>query len=213
MLRVFAGEDRLGAERAIRRILGEDYEVFEGEKLSENDLPSIFQGMTLFGGGAGEVRRILLKDLSENAAVWAKMLDYANTDHEVIIWETKIDKRSAGYKRLKELGVRVEEFALAKKPEANLVFGILDTAMRDGPAAVKMVEKIELEQEPFMFFGLMVTQAIKKFEQRAGEKEKRVLRMLAELDMQMKGEGASSEVEPWGLVKGFLLRVGEGFSK
>ncbi len=208
MIRIFTGDDRLGAERAIKRTLGENYEVFEGEKLSENDLPSIFQGMTLFGGGVGEVRRILLKDLSENAVVWAKVLDYVNTEHEVIIWETKIDKRSAGYKRLKELGIRVEEFALAKKPEANLVFGILDTAMRDGPAAVKMVERIELEQDPFMFFGLMVTQAIKKFEQRAGEKEKRILKMLAELDMQMKGEGASSEVEPWTLVKGFLLRVG-----
>lgn len=207
MVKVFVGDDRVRAAKAVESELGGDYEVFEGESLTLTDLPSIFQGTSLF---SGEKRRILLKDLGENGAVWEKIVDYLETEHEVIIWETKIDKRSAGYKRLKEAEVEIREFNLAQKPEMRQVFGIFDTALRgDGEAAVRMVEKIELEQDPYMFLGLMVTQALKKFEAKQGSKERRVVKMLAELDMQMKGE-ANVYLEPWTLVKMFLLEVGNG---
>lgn len=227
MLRVFYGENRLEAEREVRRLLGEGYEVFEGESLTVGDLPSIFQGMSLFGGafgrviesssdgdgssgeavgGFGGVRRILLKNLGENPEVWAKLADYRGTEHEVVVWEGKIDKRSTGYKQLKDAGVEMREFPALKKPEAGLVFGILDTAMRDGTRAVRDLEKIEADQDPFMFFGLLVTQVLKKYEYSVGgARERRILKELAKVDLQMKSTG----VEPWMLVKSFLLRVGE----
>ncbi len=200
MLRVFVGEDRLAAEMALKRVIGGNYEVFEGENLVVNDLPSIFQGTSLFETGK---RRILLKNLSENPALWEKVADYADTEHEVVVWELKLDKRSLGYKNLKSSGVEIQEFALKAKPEAKMVFGVLDTALRDGKRAVAQVEQIELEQDPFMFFGLMVTQALKKFEQKGGAKEKRLLKELAKLDMEMKTTG----LDPWMLIKAFLLRV------
>lgn len=200
MLRVFVGEDRLAAEMALKRVIGGNYEVFEGENLVVNDLPSIFQGTSLFETGK---RRILLKNLSENPALWEKVADYADTEHEVVVWELKLDKRSLGYKNLKSSGVEIQEFALKAKPEAKMVFGVLDTALRDGKRAVAQVEQIELEQDPFMFFGLLVTQALKKFEQKGGAKEKRLLKELAKLDMEMKTTG----LDPWMLIKAFLLRV------
>lgn len=200
MLRVYSGEDRVATEKAIQSLLGGKYEVFEGENLTETDLPSIFRGATLFDT---EKRRILLKDLGENLAAFEKVVDYVDTEHEVVIWETKLDKRSAGYKRLKEAGVELRDFPLKKPPEAGLVFNILNTALRNGPEAVKMCEKIELTQDPYMFFGLMVTQGLKKFEERQGVREKRVLKELAKLDMQMK----TTAMEPWMLVKAFLLGV------
>jgi len=200
MLRVFVGEDRVSAETALKRLIGGNYEVFEGENLSAGDLPSIFQGTSLFETGK---RRILLKNLSENLAVWEKIAEYAGTEHEVVVWELKIDKRSAGYKNLKAAGVEIQEFALKARPEAKMVFGVLDTALRDGRRAVAQVEQIELEQDPYMFFGLLVTQALKKFEQRGGVREKRLLKELAKLDMEMKTTG----LEPWMLIKAFLLRV------
>lgn len=200
MLRVFVGEDRLAAEMALKRVIGGNYEVFEGENLVVNDLPSIFQGTSLFETGK---RRILLKNLSEDPALWEKVADYADTEHEVVVWELKLDKRSLGYKNLKSSGVEIQEFALKAKPEAKMVFGVLDTALRDGKRAVAQVEQIELEQDPFMFFGLMVTQALKKFEQKGGAKEKRLLKELAKLDMEMKTTG----LDPWMLIKAFLLRV------
>ncbi len=200
MLRVFVGEDRLAAETALKRLIGGNYEVFEGETLTVGDLPSIFQGTSLFETGK---RKILLKNLSENAAVWEKIAEYAETEHEVIVWELKADKRSVGYKNLKTAGVEIQEFALKAKPEVKMVFGVLDTALRDGKRAVAQVEQIELEQDPYMFFGLLVTQALKKFEQRGGIREKRLLKELARLDIEMKTTG----LEPWMLIKAFLLSV------
>lgn len=200
MLRVFVGEDRVSAEMALKRLIGGNYEVFEGENLSVGDLPSIFRGTSLFETGK---RRILLKNLSENAAVWEKIAEYAGTEHEVVVWELKIDKRSVGYKNLKTAGVEIQEFALKAKPEAKMVFGVLDMALRDGRRAVAQVEQIELEQDPYMFFGLLVTQTLKKFEQRGGVREKRLLKELAKLDMEMKTTG----LEPWMLIKAFLLRA------
>lgn len=203
MLKVYYGGNRLEAEKAIKRALGEGYEVYEGESLRVEDLPSIFQGTSLFEAGE---RRILLKDLGENPVVWEKIVDYAETEHNVIVWEMKLDKRSAGYKRLKEAGVELVEYPERKKPEMNLVFNILDTALVDGEKAVAMVEKIELEQDPYMFFGLMVTQALKKFEMTGGgRKERRLVKELAKTDLLMKGSG----MEAWVLIKSLLLRVGD----
>lgn len=204
MLKVFYGENRLEAEKAIKKQLGEGYEVYEGEDLTVGDLPSVFRGATLFGKDTG--RRILLKNLSENGAVWEKLPEYRETEHDVVVWEGKIDKRSAGYKRLKEAEVEIIEFPALKKPEMNMVFGVLETAMRDGKKAVKMVEKIELDQDPYMFLGLLVSQALKKFEHSRGAVRDRViLKELAKLDLQMK----TATMEPWMLIKGFLLRVGK----
>ena len=200
MLKVFVGEDRISAETALKRALGADYEVFEGENLAVTDLPSIFQGTSLFGSGE---RKILLKNLSENSVVWEKVADYAKTPHQVIIWEVKLDKRSAGYKNLKTAGVEIQEFALKSAPEAKLVFGILDLALRDGTKAIAQVEQLEATQDPYQFFGLMASQALKKFSARPGVRERALLGALAKLDLEMK----TSALEPWMLVKAFLLQV------
>lgn len=202
MLSVFWGENRLETEKAVKRALGTDYEVFEGENLTVADLPSIFQGTSLFGT---EKRQILLKELGENKEVWEKIPDYLQTDHDMVIWESKIDKRSVVYKAMVAAGVEMREFPARANPDAKMVFNILDMALRNGPQAVKMVEKIELEQDPYMFFGLLVTQGIKKLEYRAGTREKRLLKELSRLDMQMK----TTSVEPWLLLKSFLLRISQ----
>lgn len=200
MLRVFAGENRGAAEVEIRRVLGEDYEVFEGETLMVGDLPSIFRGTTLF---AVDKRQILLKNVSENTAVWEKLAEYKDTEDEAIAWELKLDKRLTGYKVMKDAGVEIKEFPLLQAPESRAVFGILDLALRDGALAVKEVEKIEVSQDPYMFFGLLVTQTLKKYEVSGGAmRERNLVKLLAETDMQMKGSG----MEPWDLIKSLLLR-------
>lgn len=201
MLAIYYGENRVDAERALRRSLGENYEVLDGETLELADLPSIFQGVSLF---ETEKRQILIKDVSTNTAVWEKLADYAETEHDVICWELKLDKRSAGYRKMQSLGVTMQEFLAQKPPEAKLVFNILDTALRDGEKALKMVEQIELQQDPYMFFGLLVTQLLKKYETTGGgARERRRVKELAKLDLQMK----STTFEPWQLIKVFLLRV------
>lgn len=205
MIKIVTGDDRVATQKLIKRELGPNYELFEGDKLVKTDLLDIFRGTSLFGT---EERRILLKDLSENAEVWGEIEQYLDTEHKVIIWETKLDKRSVVYKKLKAEGVEIQEFTSQKAPDIGAVFGIFDAAMRDGARAVKMAKEIELINDPYMFFGLMVTQVLKKYQASTGANRARwtrILRALSELDIQMK----TSTVEPWLLVEGFLFRVGK----
>jgi len=204
-IKIFTGDDRVRAQAEILRVLGKGYEVFEGESLTSADLPGIFLGTTLFSAGA---RKILVKDLGENREVFAELAEkigeYVKTDAEVVIWESKLDKRLAATKALVKAGVEVREFKAAEPVNMKAVFDIYNIALKDGAKAVRELEKIESKQDPYMFFGLMVSQALKKLEWGPnGAKEKRVLKELARVDIQMKSTG----VDPWILVKAFLLRA------
>lgn len=198
-MKIIFGDDRAKAERDIKRILGEDYEVFEGENLSVSDLPSLFFGTSLFG----ETRKILIKDLGENKECFEKLGEYVGSSHKVLVWETKLDKRTALYKKLKSSGVEFSEYKRPEETGGKEVFDIFETAFSNGGRAIRMIERVENVQDPYMYFGLLVTQAIKKYQFRQGAKEKRVLKELSKLDVLMK----TSSNEPWLLIKTFILRI------
>lgn len=201
MIRVFYGDDRVAARKQIDRQLGDDYEIIEGESLMVGDMPSVLLGTSLFA----TERKILVKDLSENKECWAMLPQFIDEcPHNIVIWETKLDKRSATYKELAKT-VEFKEFKLAEDPDKKLVFDILDMAFRgDGKGAVKACEKIELTNDAFMFVGLMTTQAIKKL-QYNNPKAVKAMKILAKADMDMK----TSNLEPWEAVKIALLKIGE----
>lgn len=201
MIRVFYGDDRMTARKQIDRQLGDDYEIIEGESLTVGDMPSVLLGTSLFA----TERNILVKDLSENKECWAMLPQLvAECPHNIVIWETKLDRRSATYKELAK-AVEFKEFKLAEDPDKKLVFDILDMAFRgDGKGAVKACEKIELTNDAFMFVGLMTTQAIKKL-QYNNPKAVKAIKILAKADMDMK----TSNLEPWEAVKIALLKIGE----
>lgn len=198
MIRIFYGEDRVKINAQIRKLLGDNYEVLDGTEITPSDLPSIFLGASLFA----ERRTIVIRDLGENKEVFEKLPDYLETPHEIILFETKLDKRTATYKALKDK-VEIKEFTLPANINAGLVFDIFKTAKRDGKKAVQMLEQIENEQDPYMFLGLLVSQALKDFSLRQGTKEKRVLIELSKLDIAMK----STSMQPFSLLKAFLLQV------
>lgn len=200
MIKVFYGEDRVKARKMIDRLLGGDYEVIEAEKLTTSDMASVFLGTSLFG----DRRKILLKDLSLNKDCWEMAPNFvADCSHDIILWETKLDKRSATYKALsKDKNIEFKEFALAEDPNTKLVFDILDAAMRGDNGAIKMCEKIEQTNDPYMFMGLMVSQAIKKL-QFNNAKAAKTLKVLAQTDIDMKSTG----IEPWKLIKMALLKI------
>lgn len=200
MIKVFYGEDRIKARKAIDRLFGADYEVIEAENLTTSDMASVFLGTSLFG----EKRTILVKDLSANKECWEMVPNFVDDcPHDIVLWETKFDKRSAAYKALsKNKNVEFKEFAAAEDPNNKLVFDILDAAMRGDNSAVKMCEKIEQTNDPYMFMGLMVSQAIKKL-QYNNAKAAKTLKILAEADVNMKSTG----IEPWTLIKMALLKI------
>lgn len=198
MLKIFTGDNRVQAKAEITRILGPDYEVIDGLSLTPNDLPSIFMGGTLFAS----TRNILIRDLSENKPVFEKIPDYLDTPNNVIILELKLDKRSTTYKAIKDK-ITIQEFTMPKNPNMRLVFDIYKIAKTDGKKAVQTLSSLKTEEDPIMFFGLIVSQAIKDYSQRQGIKEKTILKELAKVDLQMK----STQIDPWLLVESFLLRL------
>lgn len=198
MIRIFYGEDRVKIKDAVKAILGDNYEVIENNKIDCALLPSIFLGTSLLA----EKRLILIKDLGENKDAFEKIGDYLDTPHEVILWESKLDKRTSVYKAIKDK-VEIKEFKLAQDVDSKIVFDIYATAKRDGKQAVKMLEQIEDMQDPYMFLGLLASQAIKDYTYRQGTKEKRVLVELSKLDIEMK----TSSTQPFLLLKSFLLQL------
>ena len=108
------------------------------------------------------------------------------------------------YKALsKEKSVEFKEFKLAEAVDKNLVFDIFETAYRrNGVKAVKMCENIETTNDPFMFIGLMVSQAFKKLE--LGERKAvAVVIILGDLDTATK----TTPIDAWTLIKAALLKI------
>ena len=198
MIRIFYGDDRVRAKKQITDILGDDYEVLDGTDINLNDLPSIFLGASLFT----DQRKILIRDFTANKPVYEELEKYLNTPHDIIFLETKLDKRSATYKALKDK-IEFREFKLPEATDFRIVFDIYHTAKKDGKKAIKMLEQIKPSEDPIKFTGLLVSQALKDYANHQGIKEKRALKELAKTDLQMK----TTKVEPWLLVESFLLRL------
>ncbi|MDO4611389.1 MAG: hypothetical protein Q4B34_00790 [Candidatus Saccharibacteria bacterium] len=198
MIKVFYGEDRVRAKQAIEKFLGENYEIIDCENLSQTDLPSIFHGATFFSTD----RKILLRDFFVNKDILEKLPEYLDTKHDVALFESKLDKRSSVYKELKDK-IEFLEFKPTESRDFNLVFGIYRTAKTNGKKAVADLKKIEQTEDPMMFFGLLVSSALKDFAARQGIKEKRALEELSKTDSLMK----STSIQPWLLIESFLLRL------
>lgn len=203
MINLYYGDDRPRTQQAIKKLLGSDYEVFDGSTLTPADLPSLFQGTSLFG----DKRKILIKDLSDNKSTWEKLPDYLDTTHQVVLWEQKFDKRTKLNKTIAAHGnVKTTEFKIPVKVDRNLAFNIYDTALRDGQRALAMYQQVQDTQDPYMLLGAWSWKAIDNLKKRPhGAKEKRVLRELSKLDMQMKTSQLSSQ--PQLLLQSFLLRA------
>lgn len=198
MIKVFYGDDRVRAKAAIKDFLGEGYEILDGADINIGDLPSIFLGGSLLSSD----RSILIRDFTENKTLYNELPKFINSPHKIILFESKLDKRSTAYKDLKDK-IEFREFILPANPNLNLVFDIYRTAKQDGPKAVTMLEKIKQDEDPIMFFGLLASQAIKDFSARQGIREKKILKELSKVDLQIK----TTKVEPWLLIESFLLRL------
>lgn len=198
MIKVFYGDDRVRAKQEIVKLLGENYEVLDGPEIDTRDLPSIFLGASLFS----DTRNILIRDFTTNKPAYDALEKYLSTPHNIILLETKLDKRTTTYKTLKDK-LEFKEFKLPESTNFRIVFDIFSVAKRDGKKAVQMLEQIKTTEDPIKFTGLLVSQAIKDFSNHQGTKERATLKSLAKLDMDMK----TAKIEPWLLVESFLLTL------
>lgn len=199
MLRIFTGDDRVRAMNEVKKLLGEEHETIDAADLTSADLPTIFRGASLFA----TTRHILIRDFTANKAIAADLSQYLDTPHDIILLETKLDKRSTLYKEIKS-AVEIKEFKLPENANFTIVFDIYRTAKRDGGKAVAMLQGIKPTEDPIKFTGLLVSQALKDFAARPqGIKERKILKQLAQTDLRQKTTG----LDPWLLVESFLLQL------
>lgn len=206
MFYIYYGNDRKRISAEIKKVLGEGYEIFDGENLSIQDLVNICEGVSLFS----EKRKILIRDLtparkdegSKDAPgldYYAELLKHLDTPHTIVIFETNTSKKKSFTEFKKAKGVKALKFDESKPKR---IFEAADLAFSDGKAAVKIISECEDENDPYMFVGLLTAKLCSKYGYRRGNREKQALLSLAQLDMLMK----TSKIDPWVLVKGFIMR-------
>ena len=191
MIKIFTGDDRVRAVSEIKKLLTENYEVIDCAELTKADLPQIFKSATLFDAH----RRILLRDFTANPSIYSELTKYLDTPHDVVLLETKLDKRLATYKEIKDQ-IEIKEFKLPEKTNFREVYNIYSLAKRDPQKAILELRKIEQDEDPIRFTGLLISQALKEF-------NPQILKALSKLDIELK----SSKIDPWLLVESFLLKI------
>ncbi|MDR2336504.1 MAG: hypothetical protein LBE03_00145 [Candidatus Nomurabacteria bacterium] len=161
MLKVFVGDDRVRIAATIQKLADESGVIPEkvnAETLQRSDLPNIFFGSTLFS----VKRLVVVKDFSENAKIWNALVDFLpdaakNTNITVALFEKTLDKRTYIYKQLKDYA-EIYEMVLAKVDE-RAVFRVFGLALSgEHEAALQIIDRIRHQNEPQMFFGLLVSQ-------------------------------------------------------
>ena len=210
MIYLIDGDDRKKAESKAKDFLGENYEVIDAESLEKADLVSIFQGTTLFS----ETRKILIKDLGAKKELFAELPKYLETEHKIVILEQKIDKRNAVYKELATVAkknpqqVKIDEFKITEEVDKFLTFRVFDIALTDGKRAVKLLREAVENNSPYLTVGSWTKKAVDLLAARPnGEREKRIVKKLAEIDMMLKQTSFSKE--PWLLLETFLLELSD----
>lgn len=111
MIMWFTGENTFEVQQAVRAIAAQfdgTAERVDGTTLELKHIPDLLMGGTLFASK----RLVIIKDLSQNGAVWEKMpewIDRISDDIQLVLVDGKPDKRTTGYKEVKKR-VTLKEF-------------------------------------------------------------------------------------------------------
>ncbi len=103
MITLLVGENSFEIDRALGTIISEfdgNVERVEGSEVQVSGLPDILMGVSLFS----DKRLVIIKGLSDNKSVWSifgDWLDKISDDIQLILVESKPDKRTSTYKSLK----------------------------------------------------------------------------------------------------------------
>jgi len=153
MIRLLTGENSFEIDRELARIIAEfegRAEKIDGSELELRQIPDLLMGASLFA----EKRLVIIKNLSDNKAVWANFgewLPRVSDDIQLVLVEPKPDKRTKTFKDLQqaadvrefkpwgERDQRVAEEWAAKEAKTT---GVNLT----GPLARKLIERTGIDQ-------------------------------------------------------------------
>lgn len=153
MITVLVGENSFAIAEAIAELVQAfpgDAERLDGETVGREQLPELFGGVTLF---ASE-RLVIIRDLSKNTAAWGlveALLGSVADSTQVVLVETKLDKRTTTYKALKKTA-DIREFPLwgERDRQAAVAWVSARAKSRQVPltsaSARHLVERVGLDQ-------------------------------------------------------------------
>ena len=113
MITWFIGDNTFDIQQAVTTIANKfdgTAERLDGSTLELKHIPDLLMGVTLFA----KKRLVIIKDLSQNSSIWEKLptwIDRISDDIDVILIDSKPDKRTTGYKEVKKR-VILKEFPL-----------------------------------------------------------------------------------------------------
>lgn len=113
MITLLIGDNSFELERFLDNIVSDfsgEVELISGENLQLSQLPDILMGASLFASQ----RLVVVRNLSENKLIWPVFggwLDKISTDIQLVIIESKPDKRTSTFKALKK-SASLHEFNL-----------------------------------------------------------------------------------------------------
>ena len=153
MITFLIGENAFEVERELKRIMADFNGVTErvdGARLELKQLPDLLMGVSLFA----DKRLVIIKDLSESKDIWSELtgwLDRISDDINLVLVETKPDKRTATYKDLKRNAKVVEFNEWGERDIAKAEAWVVDEAKKlgvklDTKSAQMIVRRVGLNQ-------------------------------------------------------------------
>lgn len=203
---ILHGTDRNAMMAAAKAKLGDEYEIFEADKITLADMDSLFLGQTLFGGE--EKRRILLKDLNDNKECFEKLPDYASTEHEVVVIANgKLSKTYAYVKAVlgcKEIESKEFQTIEERSRDKFETFEPFKQAFAGhGKIALKKLEILKDHSAGPAVLGAMGSQAAKLIGGKDSAKAVATMKILARADVMSK----RSNLDMWVPVEWALLEI------
>lgn len=153
MITWFTGQNTFDIQQAVTAILEKFDGVAEridGTTLELKNIPDLLMGSTLFA----QKRLVIIKDLSQNSAVWEKLpewIDRISDDIDVVLIDDKPDKRTTGYKEVKKRVVLKEFPVWSERDDAMAEAWVIQHAKSlgvqlDKKRAHHIVRRVGLDQ-------------------------------------------------------------------
>jgi DNA polymerase III delta subunit len=153
MITLLTGENSFEISDALRTLVSAfdgRAEKIDGTTLELRDLPDLLMGSTLFA----EKRLVIIRDLSQNSAVWDKLPEWLprlSDDIHLVLVDEKPDKRKVAYKELKKMA-DVKEFMAWGDRDRSLAESWVEKRAKsleiplDKKFAHQIVERVGLDQ-------------------------------------------------------------------
>jgi DNA polymerase III delta subunit len=153
MITLLTGDNSFEISEALRALVSAfdgRAEKIDGTTLELRDLPDLLMGSTLFA----EKRLVVIRDLSQNSAVWDKLpewLSRLSDDIHLVLVDEKPDKRKVAYKELKKIA-DVKEFTAWGDRDRSLAESWVEKRAKtldiplDKKLAHQIVERVGFDQ-------------------------------------------------------------------